>query len=240
MGWEVGYDERWSRDIGYGIPSLCDHPNCKAEIDRGLAYVCGGEPYGGDHGCGLYFCDKHMSYGVRKDGPHQMCEQCVKRRKPFTPKPDLLQWTYFKMVDPSWEKWRKSNKLTPKAIADLENGSAFETGLGYGSDEEKSALNVMMASALDPDKNEATAYPYWIIIDPKVVRLASYQNRSHYIACAITGPFFSREAADERLKCAAHHYSKHSIVYCASGHASSDWVKLLKMAKEGVCDTETA
>lgn len=39
MGWSVGFDENWQRDIGYGVPAYCDHPQCKAEIDRGLDYV---------------------------------------------------------------------------------------------------------------------------------------------------------------------------------------------------------
>jgi len=40
MGWAVGYDNRWSRDIGYGVPAWCDEPGCSEAIDRGLAYVC--------------------------------------------------------------------------------------------------------------------------------------------------------------------------------------------------------
>jgi hypothetical protein len=46
MSWAIGYDGRWKRDIGYGVPAYCDHPGCNEEIDRGLAHVCGGEPYG--------------------------------------------------------------------------------------------------------------------------------------------------------------------------------------------------
>ncbi len=44
MGWSLGHDNRWGkfgRDIGYGVPAICDHPGCNAEIDRGLSYVCG-------------------------------------------------------------------------------------------------------------------------------------------------------------------------------------------------------
>jgi len=51
MSWAIGYDTRWQRDVGYGVPAWCDHPGCEAEIDRGLSYVCGNEPYGGDHEC---------------------------------------------------------------------------------------------------------------------------------------------------------------------------------------------
>jgi len=57
--WSIGYDEHWNRDIGFGVPAACDHPDCTNAIDRGVEHVCGGEPYGGDSGCGLYFCDDH-------------------------------------------------------------------------------------------------------------------------------------------------------------------------------------
>ena len=69
MSWALGYDSQWMRDIGYGLPAYCDHPGCMAEIDRGLAYVCGSEPYGGEHGCGLYFCDKHLRF---HSSPHHL------------------------------------------------------------------------------------------------------------------------------------------------------------------------
>jgi len=51
MGWSIGYDEDWKRDIGYGVPSICDHPDCNKEINRGMNYVCGGQAYGGEDGC---------------------------------------------------------------------------------------------------------------------------------------------------------------------------------------------
>ena len=99
MGWAVGYDTKWSRDIGYGVPSVCDHPDCGEKIDRGLAYVCGGEPYGGEWGCGLYFCPKHR-------GHDSLCERCAAEQDPFTPKPDTLEWINHKLADPSWAEWR--------------------------------------------------------------------------------------------------------------------------------------
>jgi hypothetical protein len=127
MGWAIGYDPNWHRDVGYGVPCLCDHPHCIEEIDRGLAYICGNDIYGGKYGCGLFFCDKHHSHYRGKSA--MLCERCAKRRKPFPPKPDLLQWTYFKMIDPSWAKWRKENGLTPQALEiDIPD---FETNLGY-------------------------------------------------------------------------------------------------------------
>jgi hypothetical protein len=106
MGWEIGFDEKWQRDIGYGVPCLCDHPECSEEIDRGLSYVCGGEPYGGERGCGLFFCEKHLILHARLP---QLCARCSRRRNAFKPKPDLERWIFFKLTDESWFKWRQEH-----------------------------------------------------------------------------------------------------------------------------------
>jgi len=112
MGWSIGYDDHWERDIGYGVPAICDHPDCNEEIDRGLGYVCGGEPYGGERGCGLFFCGKHLRYGMRP-----LCERCSPRRKkPFAAKPDHPDWISWKLSDESWEDWRKQNPEAVKAM----------------------------------------------------------------------------------------------------------------------------
>ena len=105
MGWAVGFDENLKRrDIGYGVPSICDHPRCQERIGRGLSYVCGGEPYGGNRGCGLYFCEEHLG------GVEQMCSRCRNRKPPFTPKPDTEEWTHHKETDDSWAAWRAEQK----------------------------------------------------------------------------------------------------------------------------------
>lgn len=105
MGWSIGYDSNWGRDIGYGVPSICDHPDCNEEIDRGLGCVCGGEPYGGgdeDHnGCGLFFCGKHL-LPIR-------CERCEGGNEPFSLKPDTEEWKKHKLTHESWEQWRSEN-----------------------------------------------------------------------------------------------------------------------------------
>jgi hypothetical protein len=106
MGWSLGWDSNWNRDIGYGVPAICDHPGCSAEIDRGLAYVCGGEPYGGDRGCGLYFCKDHRIEHARLP---QLCKRCHDRKSPFNPKPDSIRWIEHKLTDESWEQWRQEN-----------------------------------------------------------------------------------------------------------------------------------
>lgn len=98
MGWSIGFDAHWQRDIGYGVPAWCDHPRCDAAIDRGLSYVCGGEPYGGEKGCGLYFCGTH--------GGGQLCSRCCNRKPPFAAKPDHPEWLHHKATDSSWAQWR--------------------------------------------------------------------------------------------------------------------------------------
>ena len=118
MGWSIGYDPDWNRDIGYGVPAYCDHPRCNAEINRGLSYVCGGEPYGGEAGCGLYFCEEHRSgYRRTRDGRdfYDLCPRCAAYRAPYKHlKPDHPRWIEHKLTDPSWAKWRQDN---PDAVA---------------------------------------------------------------------------------------------------------------------------
>ncbi|MEU7631895.1 hypothetical protein AB0C34_18180 [Nocardia sp. NPDC049220] len=104
MGWSVGYDENWKRDIGYGVPGGCDHPGCTTEINRGLAYVCGEEPYGGEKGCGLFFCTHHLWISEV-----QLCERCTDGSEPFTPSPDVNRWISRKLTDSSWARWRNEN-----------------------------------------------------------------------------------------------------------------------------------
>lgn len=102
MGWAVGYDSNWKRDIGYGVPAYCDEPGCTAEIDRGLGYVCGARPYGGELGCGLFFCGEHQLDGS------QRCARCFTgpTAEPYEAKPDHPKWVKWKLEDPSWQRWR--------------------------------------------------------------------------------------------------------------------------------------
>jgi hypothetical protein len=119
MGWSVGYDERWKRWIGYGVPSVCDYPECNEEIDRGLGYVCGyGEPHGGEKGCGLYFCSKH--------GGEYLCSRCLSNEPPFRPKEDVPLWVAQMAIDPSWKEWRVSNGLPEPEISLVSRFLAME------------------------------------------------------------------------------------------------------------------
>jgi len=103
MSWSIGYDNNWNRDIGYGVPAICDYPGCDKKIDRGLSYVCGGDAYGGEWGCGLFFCSEHQEYSSKGI---MLCEKCNKNKGPFEPKPDIAEWIKHKLTDESWREWR--------------------------------------------------------------------------------------------------------------------------------------
>jgi hypothetical protein len=120
MGWQVGYDANWKRDIGYGVPAICDRPACGTGIDRGLGYVCGSEPYGGEHGCGLYFCGAHLFFADGRD----LCERCLAGEPPFEPTPDTAEWLEWKLTDESWEQWRSENPAEVERITALVGASS--------------------------------------------------------------------------------------------------------------------
>ena len=109
MGWAIGYDSTWQRDIGYGVPATCDYPGCGAQITRGLAYVCADEqPYGGDNGCGLFFCSTHLGGG--------QCERCAHGQPPCDPTPDVREWIEHQLTHGSWQQWREMEPDKVKAM----------------------------------------------------------------------------------------------------------------------------
>ncbi|WP_336633629.1 MULTISPECIES: hypothetical protein [unclassified Microbacterium] len=106
MGYQV-YEDRAARDLGverwagYGVPAVCDHPDCAEAVDRGLGYRCG--DIGGEAGCGLSFCSGHLHMD---GGATQKCERCRDEEPPFTPKPDTAEWESWMLTDDSWAQWR--------------------------------------------------------------------------------------------------------------------------------------
>lgn len=122
MGWSLGFDSNWSRDIGYGVPAWCDAA-CGTKIDRGLAYVCGGGPYGEPDGCGLYFCDRHLYF--TEEWKEQMCSRCIHGDEPYEPTADHPEWVKWKLEDESWEQWRNEN---PAAVAAMAERIVHDTG----------------------------------------------------------------------------------------------------------------
>jgi len=119
MGWSIGYDSKWKRDVGYGVPAKCDHPGCDEEIDRGLTYVCGSDAYGGDYGCGLFFCEDHLAIRDRGDDTVMLCSRCRTGHKPAKPKPDVKEWVEHKLTDESWAPWRAENEKEVLKLKDL-------------------------------------------------------------------------------------------------------------------------
>ena len=119
MGWAIGYDEHWERDIGYGVPATCDVPQCEVKIDRGLGYVCGGDIRGGEYGCGLYFCQAHLTFRAPRgsDRVIQLCPRCFFHKSPYKhPSPDTPEWMRHKLTDESWQEWRDEH---PAEVAQM-------------------------------------------------------------------------------------------------------------------------
>lgn len=116
MGWSIGYDSKWKRDIGYGVLATCDYPECGSPIHRGLSYVCGGEPYGGEHGCGLYFREPHLHLAGKRRGYAQVCGPCRRGMPPHKATPDVRKWIEHKLMDESWAEWRAEN---PAEVAEM-------------------------------------------------------------------------------------------------------------------------
>lgn len=118
-------NSRWG---GYGVPAYCEHPECEKEIDRGMAYACGGEPFS-EHGCDQYFCSDHRSFAcvlsaTQEDHDceenedecevHEVCEACATyydghERPNFPYKQEHPRWLYHILHDYTWEEWRKEN-----------------------------------------------------------------------------------------------------------------------------------
>lgn len=111
MGYQVyKVGERWA---GYGVPAVCEYPTCNEEIDRGMAYACGDEPFS-EVGCDRYFCEKHLEYHCFNTGNGYrecvgVCGRCAKRKQPFPYKPERPEWIKHLLKDKSWAEWRKEN-----------------------------------------------------------------------------------------------------------------------------------
>ncbi len=86
---------------------------------------------------------------------------------------------------------------------------------------------------------EATASPWWMVIDPKQ-NFNTNSDGLRAIASMITGPFFSREAAEEYLKRRAYAFSDNARVYCDSGYHADQYNTAYKTEFQAVREaTET-
>jgi hypothetical protein len=78
------------------------------------------------------------------------------------------------------------------------------------------------------EKNEGTESPYWLIIDPRQAMRCDVAE----IASMITGPFFSREAAENHLRNRRYAFGKNAGVWCHSGYSSAQYKYACKQARE--------
>lgn len=122
---KVGYQiyKVGQRFAGYGVPAFCEHPECNKEIDRGVSYACGDEPFS-EYGCDRYFCSEHLSTilinnRTGKECAHKkncdcscinLCEMCEVGQAPFPYKKEHPKWVKHILSDSSWKEWRKNNK----------------------------------------------------------------------------------------------------------------------------------
>ena len=82
MGYGFCGKDDHGREFGYLVISTCDHPDCDAEIDRGMGFACG-EDHFKDHSCRGYYCADHGNnhedweyggicyYGIEEDVPDE-------------------------------------------------------------------------------------------------------------------------------------------------------------------------
>jgi len=120
MGYQIyRIGHRWG---GYGVPSICEYPSCTKEINRGLAYACGGEPFS-EHGCDMYFCEEHLSYHCFNVGGSrecvEVCERCAKKKTSFPYKPEHKKWIKHLLTHKSWRTWREDNPEEVKILAPI-------------------------------------------------------------------------------------------------------------------------
>ena len=85
MGWsDCGTDED-GRPIGYAHEAKCDHPGCDNDIDRGLAYACGGmHGHNSWFSCDKYFCGEHLMMADTDPGEMlNLCPSCHRKAEAF-------------------------------------------------------------------------------------------------------------------------------------------------------------
>ena len=79
------------------------------------------------------------------------------------------------------------------------------------------------------DKNEGTAAPWWVFVDPKqMMKPDPYA----VMVGMITGPYFSREEATAYFNAHRHNFSERAVVYCASGCYSNQYYTACKKAED--------
>jgi hypothetical protein len=86
--------------------------------------------------------------------------------------------------------------------------------------------------------NEGTSAPWWIIVDPRQSFEIGIQGVLN-ISQMVTGPFFSREEAENELQERRYDYGKSAAVHCRSGYHSRQYYDKIQAARkhvEEVCE----
>jgi hypothetical protein len=119
MSWAVGGPDVHGRWIGYGVPATCDYPGCGKNINRGLAFACGGGVMEDVPNCGQFFCTSHLGYFKEDDRDRGgfVCERCASGGEPFDPTPDTSEWLTHLLTDESWQVWRDENSQQVEQIS---------------------------------------------------------------------------------------------------------------------------
>ena len=128
--WYAVY-EVWKRFWGYWVPTICEHPNCNKEINRGMDYACWWEPFS-EYWCDRYFCEEHTKYvsfdavewWIVTDDKYkskEVCFRCAEWKEPFPYKPESKEWIRHVLKDESWEKWREKNPKKVESYIEILN-----------------------------------------------------------------------------------------------------------------------
>lgn len=81
MGWANCGEDSKGRPIGYAHQGTCDHPGgCAEQLDRSLAYACGGMHGTDERSCEGYFCSDHRVVVTIDDEAVSLCFACAGRQ----------------------------------------------------------------------------------------------------------------------------------------------------------------
>lgn len=89
---------------------------------------------------------------------------------------------------------------------------------------------MIVAIDVDCENNESTSSPWWVVIDPRRNH-SKRAEAAHNIAGMVTGPFFSRDAAQGYLDGHRYNFGPGAVVFCMSGCYSKQYSDAIKSAK---------
>lgn len=90
--------------------------------------------------------------------------------------------------------------------------------------QETDELVKRLAEVAHAENNEATAAPYWMILNPRQMLKPTIGN----VGSMLVGPFFSRKDATDYMNATRYRYGPHVGVFCCSGGNSEKFVGLYR------------